>query len=218
MTWKKNFVIPILLAGMVFLGIFGCGSDEEETDVDKSSEEKPVSQPILLKEDLLGTWEVVSINGLTPGAFFESPVGEDLEGQKVEAKQFHFVLSADDSWIINLELEAIMAFPEILPGPEVVLLDGKLEIKGVWSGAYRVEDPMLFFITAEADVKIMSDPQDFIEKVTEGNITKEEAEQDFIEEFSDVFLTPFKRTIGALKGDKLTLITSAAKKMVLEKQ
>ena len=205
-----------ILVNLVLV-IHGCGSDEEKTDIDKSSEEKPVSEPVLLKEDLLGTWEVVSINGLTSEAFFESPVGEDLEGQKVEVQQFHFVLSADDSWIINLELEVIMAFPEILPGPEVVLHDGKTKIKGVWSGAYRVEDSILIFITEDADVKMKSDPEDFIAKVT-GGLTEEEAEQDYIQEFRNIFLTPFKQSTVALKEDTLTLITSAAKKLVLKKQ
>ncbi len=214
----KNFMIPILLMGIVFLGIIGCGSDEEKPDVDESSEEKPVSQPDLPKEDLLGTWEVVSINGLTPGAFFESPVGEDLEGQAVEVKQFRFVLSADDSWIINLELEVIIAFPEILPGPEVVLIDGKMKIKGVWSGAYSVVNPMLFFITEEADVKITSDPEDFIEKLTEGQITNEQAEQDYIQEFKNIILTPFRRSTATLKEDTLTLNISGEKKMILERQ
>ena len=208
----------ILLISIVFLGIIGCGSDEVKPDVDESSEEKPISQPVWQKEDLLGTWQVVSINGLTPGAFFESPVGEDLEKQGVEVKQFRFVLSADDSWIINLELEAIMAFPEILPGPEVVLRDGKMKIKGIWSGAYKVEDSTIFFTTEKADVKITSDPEDFIEKVIGDNITKEESEQQYIEEFRDIILTPFKRSTGTLKGNTLTLITTAAKKMVLARQ
>ncbi|MDE0087305.1 MAG: hypothetical protein OXU23_16405 [Candidatus Poribacteria bacterium] len=214
----KNFMIPILLMGIVSLGIIGCGSDEEKPDIDESSEEKPVSQPDLPKEDLLGTWEVVSINGLTPGAFFESPVGEDLEGQAVEVKQFRFVLSADDSWIINLELEVIIAFPEILPGPEVVLIDGKMKIKGVWSGAYSVVNPMLFFITEEADVKITSDPEDFIEKLTEGQITNVQAEQDYIQEFKNIILTPFRRSTATLKEKTLTLNISGAKKMILERQ
>ena len=217
MTWKKNFVIPILLAGMMFLGIFGCGSDDEKTDNDKSSEEKPVSQPILLKEDLLGTWEVVSINGLTSEAFLESPEGEDLEGQKVEVKQFHFVFLADDSWTINLEFEAISDFPDNPPDPGLVLPDGKLDITGVWSGTYNI-DTVLTFLTQKVDVNLTSDPEDFIEKVTEGHITKEEAEQDYIRQFRDIILTPFKQSTGALKGNTLTLITSAAKKMVLEKQ
>lgn len=214
----KNFMIPILLMGIVFLGIISCGSDEEKPDVDKSSEEKPISQPDLPKEDLLGTWEVVSINGLTPGAFFESPVGEDLEGQAVEVKQFQFVLSADDSWIINLELEVIIAFPEILPGPEVVLIDGKMKIKGIWSGAYSIINTMLFFTTEEADVKITSDPEDFIEKLTEGQITNEQAEQDYIQEFKDIILTPFRRSTATLKEDTLTLNSPGAKKMILERQ
>ncbi len=215
---RKSCIISTLLIGMVLLVIIGCGSDEEKPDADEAKEEKPILQPVLPKEDLLGTWQVVSINGLTPGAFFESPVGEDLEEQAVEVKQFHFVFSADDSWTINLELEAIMAFPEILPGPEVVLHEGKMEIKGVWSGAYRVQDSMLFLTTEDADVKMTSDPEGFIEKVTEGNITAEVAEQQYIEQFRDIILTPFKQSTGTLKGNTFTLITSAAKKMVLEKQ
>ncbi len=215
MTWK-NSVILFLFVGAVFLVIFGCGSDEEETDVDKSSEEKPVSQPILLKEDLLGTWKVVSINGLTSEAFLESPEGEDFEDVEVEVKQFHFVFSADDSWIINLEFESISNFPDNPPDPGLVLPDGKLDITGVWSGTYNI-DTVLTFLTQKADVKMKSDPEDFIEKVTNG-LTEEEAEVDFVQLFKDNILIPFKVSTGALKGNTLTLITSAGKKMVLEKQ
>lgn len=212
----KNFMISTLLIGMVFLGIIGCGSDEVKPDVDKSSEEKLVSQPDLQKEDLLGTWKVVSINGLTSEAFLESPEGEDFEDVVIKIKQFHFVFSADDSWISNLEFESISNFPDNPPDPGVVLPDGKLDIIGVWSGTYNI-DTVLTFLTQKADVNLTSDPQDFIEKVT-GGLTEEEAEADFVKQFKDNILTPFKQSTAALKGDTLTLITSAAKKMVLEKQ
>ncbi len=215
MTLKK-FMISILLIGIVFLGIIGCGSDEEETDADKADEEKPVSQPTLLKEDLLGTWEVVSINGLTSEAFLESPEGEDVEEVVIKITQFHFVFSTDDSWIINLEFESISNFPDNPPDPGVVLPDGKLDITGVWSGTYNI-DTALTFLTQKADVNLTSDPKDFIEKVT-GGLTEEEAEVDFAQQFNDNLLIHFKVSTGALRGNELTLITSAAKKMVLEKQ
>ena len=212
----KIFLIPFLLVGIMFLGIIGCGTDEEETDADKVDEEKPVSQPALLKEDLLGTWEVVSINGLTSEEFLESPEGEDFEDVIIKVKQFHFVFSADDSWTINLELESISNFPDDPPDPGLVLPDGKLDITGVWSGTYNI-DTVLTFLTQKADVNLTSVPKDFIEKVTDG-LTEEEAEADFVQQFNDNILTPFKVSTGALKGNELILITSAAKKMVLERQ
>ena len=207
-------MISILLIGIVFSGIIGCGSDEEKPD--ELSEEKSASQPTLLKEDLLGTWEVVSINGLTSEAFLKSPEGEDVKEVVIKITQFHFVFLADDSWTINLEFESISNFPDNPPDPGVVLPDGKLDITGVWSGTYNI-DTALTFLTQKADVNLTSDPQDFIEKVT-GGLTEEEAEVDFAQQFIDNLLIPFKVSTGALRGNELTLITSAAKKMVLEKQ
>ena len=67
-------------------------------------------------------------------------------------------------------------------------------------------------------IKLLPVPLDYIEKTT--GLTKEEAQQEYIEDFSTDFLRHFKRSSGQFRrgGDSLTLRTSVAKNMVLEKQ
>ena len=214
---KMNLKHPILLTlllSVVLFTIISCGSDEENSNVQVTSDQNPV----LHKEELLGTWDVVSINGLTPDAFFESPDGEDIEEQEVKEIEFYYVFSLDDSWTINLVIETISTFPDIGPDLEVVAKEGKMSIIGIWSGTYSIENSVLLITTREATVNIVAVPPDLIEKQTEGNLTLEEAELQYIEEFSKIILTPFKQSTGGLKADNLTLITTPAKKMVLEKR
>jgi hypothetical protein len=54
----KSFV-SVLLFGMMFLGIIGCGDDVEP----------PVTEPMPLDEDLIGSWEIESVNDGPPLEF-----------------------------------------------------------------------------------------------------------------------------------------------------
>lgn len=205
MIKKVPFLTLLIgIVGIMFVSIIGCGSDEEKPDVDKVSEQIPV----LSEEDLLGTWTVLSINGLTPDEFFESPEGEDFEEEKVETQQFTFVFSAE-AWTMNI------AFEGFLTSPEEGLPDVSMEFEGVWSGAYRIIDPRIFFTTKEAEVKIPSDLPDFFE---EEGLTKEDLEEQSIENIKEYILEPFRNPTVGLEGNRLTLIAPAGKKMVLEKQ
>lgn len=208
----KRFVISTLLIGIVLLDIVGCGNDDEKPD-------KPIVEPaapILTKEDILGTWEVVSINGLTSEAFLESPEGEDFEEISISLRTFLIVFSDDDSWKINLHFESTLDFPDNPPDPELPP-DGTLNIIGEWSGYYIIEDPKLFLTTTVSDINVISDPADYIQ-VTTDFLTTEEAEADFDQTFRNDILKTFKQSNVVLQGDKRTLVAPAAKKIVLKKQ
>lgn len=208
----KRLVISTLLIGIVLLDIVGCGNDDEKPD-------KPIVEPvapILTKEDILGTWEVVSINSLTSEAFLESPEGENFEEISISLRTFLIVFSDDDSWKINLHFESTLDFPDNPPDPELPP-DGKLNIVGEWSGCYIIVDSKLFLTTTVSDINVISDPADYIQVATDF-LTTEEAEADFDQIFRNEILKTFKQSNVVLQGDKRTLVAPAAKKIVLKKQ
>ena len=209
----KSHVISSLLFGIVLLSIVGCGNDDEKLD-------NPVKHvaPKLTKEDVLGVWEVESINDLTPEAFLESPKGGEFEEISITLNTFHFVFSDDDSWKLNLEIESIFDFPDNPPDP-VVPPDGQLKIIGEWSGNYTIKDPKLILTPTAADITIKSEPEDYVQVVSDG-LTKEEAEAEFDKGFSNDLLKPFKQShvIVILQSDKRRLLGQAGKRMVLKPQ
>ncbi len=208
----KRPVISTLLIGVVLLGIVGCGNDDEKLV-------KPTVEPAapkLTKEDVLGSWEVVSINGISSEAFLESPEGEDLEEISIKLNTFHFVITDDDSWKINLDFESILDFPDNPPDPDLPP-DGKLNVIGEWTGNYIIKDPKLILTPTVADITIESEPEDYIQVATDF-LTKEEAEADFDEIFRDDILKPFKQSNVILQSDKRLLLGQAGKKMVLKLQ
>ena len=209
-TIRNRFVILTLLIGIVCLGIISCGNDDEKLD-------KPIvkpAAPILTKEDVLGAWEVVSINGLTSEAFLKSPEGEDLEEISITLNTFHFSFF-DDSWKINLDYESTIDFPDNPRDPDVPP-DGKLNIIGEWSGNYTIKDPKLILTPTAADITITSNPEEYIQVAT--GLTKEEAEIEFDKIFRDEILKPFKQFNVVLQGDNLTLVAPAGKKIILKQQ
>ena len=212
----KSHVISTLLIGVVLLGIVGCGNDDEKLDKPIDKPDVKPAAPILTKEDVLGAWEVESINDLTPEAFLESPEGEDLEEISITLNTFHFVFSDDDSWKINLDFESILDFPDNPPDPELPP-DGKLKIIGEWSGNYTIKDPKLILTPTAADITIKSEPEDYIQVATDG-LTKEEAEADLDKIFRDDLLKPFKQSHVILQSDKRMLLGQAGKRMVLKPQ
>ena len=102
----KNFVIPVLLVGMILLGMVGCGEDLKTPEelIKEKAEESAVEPSVssLANEELHGSWEVVSIFGMTPEEYLESL----SEGGEVEekVKQFNYVFATDNSWTCNLEV------------------------------------------------------------------------------------------------------------------
>ena len=220
LTW---LVLVIFAVGIMSIGIVGCGGDTEEeapekttagtpsttTELAEEKSEDPtveLSVPSLLQEELLGSWEVVSIFGMTPDEYLESLA----EGGEVEetVKQFAYVFAADNSWTCNFVSETVFVFDDIPPG--------KMEAIGTWSGTYDFDGLTLSLFTKGSDVQIVSEPKDIFEIAFD--LAVAEAEQHYDESFRSDFIKPFAQSTCTKQGDTLILISSAAKKMVLKKQ
>ncbi len=208
---KKKFCFTIIFV-ITLISFVGCDSDDNTTD--KSITDPSI--PDLSKEDLIGAWDVAMINGLTPQEFLESPNGEDQEEVEITIEKFNFIFSDDNSWTINLEFASVFDFPDNLHDPELVPPDGMVFITGEWVGTFSIENEMLSLIVNEADVNVLTDPQDYLMNF-EGQ-TIPEAEIDFIEDFKNDFLMPFALSTATPQSNTLTLITTVTNKIVLERQ
>ena len=197
---RNSFVILILFVGTMLLGIVGCGSEE-------LTEEKPEvsTVPSLGKEDLLGSWKLISIFGTIPAAYLESlTIGGETE---VTIKQFDYVFYPDDQWTVNYASETVAIFSDI-PRTNITL-------GGTWSGTW-VFDGLTLSLNVEDDgVEVAADPKDIFERLEQ---TEEELKQTYNENFRADFLKPFEKSTCTKQADTLILITSAGEKMVLGKQ
>lgn len=207
---RKSFVIPVLLVGMVLLGVVGCGEDlktPEELEREKAEAlagESSVSA--LANEELYGSWEIVSIFGMTLEEYLESLV----EGGEVEekVKRFDYVFAPDNVWTCNLVSETTMIFPDMPPG--------KTETIGTWSGTYIFDGLTLSLFTKESEVHIIPEPKDFFQIAFD--LTLAEAAQDYDDAFRSDFINPFARSACTKQGDTLVLVIPFGEEMVLEKQ
>ena len=210
----KNFVISILLVGMMFLGVIGCGSDVEEPEaLTEEKSETPIVEPSvssLVKEKLLGSWDVVSIFRETPEKFFGYTENEEgVAEAETKAIEFHCTFADDNSWVWNFRQE--IAFKD----PTDIHL-GTIEMTGAWSGIYSITASTLSFILKESDTSIKSKPQGFFETLVD--LTEEEGEQRLARGFRfEVFAQINKSTITR-QGDTLTLRVSEERKIIFEKQ
>ena len=206
----KGFVIPILLVGVMLLGVVGCGDDLKKPEEllkerdEASAVESSVSS--VANEELHGAWTVVSIFGVTPEEYLESfTVGGKAE---IKIEQLNFVFAADDSWSCNIEEQTIIDFPDIPPAT--------LETTGTWSGTYAFDGQTLSIFTKEAEVHIATEPKDFFQVAFDQALV--EAEQDYDESFRSDFIEPFARSTCTKRGETLVLVIPTGEEMVLEKQ
>ena len=206
----KSFVMPILLVGMMLLGAVGCGEDLKKPDelIKEKPEESAVEPSVLAvaNEELHGSWEVVSIFGVTPEEYLESfTVGGEA---KITVRQLNYVFAADDSWTCNIQEKTVIDFPDI---PHATL-----EATATWSGTYAFDGLTLSLFTKESEVHIAPEPEDFFEVAFDRAIV--EAEQDYDESFRSEIIKPFTQSACTKQGDTLVLVISAGEKMVLEKR
>jgi len=208
MTHKFR-TISALLVCLMLLTMFGCGSDEEKP-------EKPTTEPTTTEtkeppEELLGSWEVISINDEDPLIFVNADEPDEEDRPKINTENFTYELAADGSWTLNVKFEMV----EFLEIPDI---EGKIVLTGVWSGTYTVDDSILSLVKVETDVNIASVPEDFFHNFFEVSLI--EAKNEIIEKFKTHVFNPFAKTTISIDGDALTLEATGSSKdtMILEKQ
>ena len=206
----KDFVIRVLLVGMMLLGVVGCGEDlktpeelRKERD-EESAVESSVSSAA--NEELHGSWTVVSIFGVTSEEYLESLTVDGETDIKIE--QLNYVFATDDSWTCNLEEKTVVEFPDIPPAT--------IETIGTWSGTYAFDGLTLSLFTKESEMHIAPDPEDFFQIAFDKAIV--EAEQDYDEDFRSDFIRPFAQSACTKQGDTLVLVIPTGEEMVLEKR
>lgn len=210
-TTYSSLIILILIP--IFI-ISGCGSDEVEPD--KKVIEPVIPEPEVAPTELLGTWDVVSINDGPPLAFInaEEPDIEDRPKEEISVFTYDFV--EEGSWILNLEFE-MFDFPED-PNIGDVEKAGRIEVKGVWSGNYTINNSVLSLITLEKVIDIISTPPDFLAEFAEGGEIA--ARKDLTDKFDTHLLQAFKKTNFTVEDGTLALESTGTEKsrMVLKKQ
>lgn len=200
---RKSFIILPIFVGIMLLSVVGCGSDAEGPA--DSMVQPPVSS--LSNEELLGSWKVVSIFGMTPESYLQSLSEEGIVEEKV--KQFDLRFDGDNSWICNFTSETALISPD---GPS-----GTSKLKGVWSGTYTFNSLTLSLMLKGSEVQLTPKPDDLFQE--EFGLTLSEAEQVYDESFSSDFLQPFmKSTWTKQAAGTLILRTPAGEKMVLAKK
>ena len=137
--YSKKLTCLFLVVGFTILTLFGCGEDTEA----------PVPNPadgLFSKEDLVGSWDVVSVNDIEPSRFItlllfkelngEVPVEEVapaapkgeiiiLEGEHreeydvtVDLHEFYYTFDTDDLWTLRAQFDILSTGepPAIVPG------------------------------------------------------------------------------------------------------
>ena len=183
--FRINFIlVPILIGSAIFLS---CGGDEEKPEPDEPS-----------KEDIIGSWEIVSIDGETPDELAASLLGED--GVETKATKKDYVFVADSSWYANLEFQG-----------EIDLGDGVSVTFGMTftvKGKYTVSGSKLSFVNEE--VNVILNPKDLWESI---GIAESALEQEFRRDFH----LNIDNATWSLSGNTLTLTDDKGSKTVLRK-
>ena len=216
---QRTFYPAILVVCLSALVIYGCGSDEKEP-------EKPTVAPstteesTLSTEELLGSWDITSINNQAPDVFVDEVFnGEepDLEDRpKTSIGSFYAVFEENQTWHLNLEMQ-MSDFPED-PNKDDPVNAARIEMTGKWSGQYSAEGSELTLTINDTDVIITTNPTDLFETLFE--VSEMSAQQEMTGKFASQVLLPFAKTIVTPEGDKLELQSNVTPNawMILEKQ
>ena len=210
---QKIFSFLFLLISLTLLGILGCGGDAEKPE----QPEKPIiPEPMSSNEELLGVFDVVSINDGPPLAFINADEPDEEDRPKININHFYYDFAADRSWTLNLDFEMV-EFPED-PHREDPEMAGKVKIVGAWSGSYSTVGSVLFLTKKETDIILTAVPQDFLEKTLD--VEDDPARQELIDEFNEHVFTDFEKTFVTIEADTINLesIGTSKAKMVLMKQ
>ena len=188
----------ILLLSAVLLGLLGCGGDDENP----SDDEDPLVK-------IVGTWELITIDGKTPKADFEQDADEETEVLDAARK----IVFASDGALFQ---ELTGTFRYLIESSPLIYLKMRMHVTA--EGRYVVSGSTLEFILSGDDMKsevdlsweTPGDPElkQRLEQGFDWQEREEEVKQEFEEEFKDQVLQLETYTFD-LEGDYLTLMNES---------
>lgn len=210
MIWYDS-IMPTLLVGIFLIALMASSGDEEVT-------EKPVNpvepEPTEVNEDLIGTWGVETINDGHPLLFLVEDEPDKEDRPKITINQFIYDFAEDRTWTSNLKAE-MTDFPEAPPN-EAGEEQGKIEIKGMWSGTYSIQETLLTLTVTKKDLGFTSVPEEFFEIVFD--VKKVVAQQELTDEFNSNIFTPFEKTLVSIEDDTLALQPAGSENSIIIKK
>ena len=131
-----TYTIRILCLFLILLGIFGCGGDSEETSDDQDS-----------SKNLVGTWELITIDGKTPKADAQKNLqSEETEVLALAAK---IILASDDALFQEMSL-TVRTLIEVPPNPIYI----RSRVRQTVEGRYVVSGSTIELIRSGDDMKV----------------------------------------------------------------
>ena len=112
---------------LILLVYYGCSNDVVEPD--KIITEPITPEPEVAPAELLGVWDVISINDGPPLAFINAEEPDIEDRPKEEIAVFTYDFADDSTWMVNLEFE-MFDFPED-PNRGDAEKAGRIEVTGV---------------------------------------------------------------------------------------
>ena len=131
-----TYTIRILCLFLILLGIFGCGGDSEETSDDQDS-----------SKNLVGTWELITIDGKTPKADAQKNLqSEETEVLALAAK---IILASDGALFQEVSL-TVRTLIEVPPNPIYI----RSRVRQTVEGRYVVSGSTIELIRSGDDIKV----------------------------------------------------------------
>ena len=131
-----TYTIRILCLFLILLGIFGCGGDSEETSDDQDS-----------SKNLVGTWELITIDGKTPKADAQKNLqSEETEVLALAAK---IILASDGALFQEVSL-TVRTLIEVPPNPIYI----RSRVRQTVEGRYVVSGSTIELIRSGDDMKV----------------------------------------------------------------
>ena len=194
----------ILCFFLILLGIFGCG-DEDTSVVNEDPSEK-----------IVGSWELITIDGKTPKADSQQDRGDD-EGEVVEAGG-KFVFGADSSFFREYSLvikQRVKDNSVVIPG---LLLDFTIRyyLSLTLNGTYIISDQVIEFIQGDrvnVDFDFSIDDTESFPALEELEQEVKESLQEFARELEQKFVSELELELDThtfdFEGDRLTLMNGS---------
>ena len=194
----------ILCFFLILLGIFGCG-DEDTSVVNEDPSEK-----------IVGSWELITIDGKTPKADSQQDIGDD-EGEVVEAG-VKFVFGADSSFFREYSLvikQRVKDNSVVIPG---LLLDFTIRyyLSLTLNGTYIISDQVIEFIQGDrvnVDFDFSIDDTESFPALEELEQEVKESLQEFARELEQKFVSELELELDThtfdFEGDRLTLMNGS---------